>query len=258
MVLLALFVYFLFHIFIVEPNSLEVTHYTISEPQLAGTSVVFLSDFHLKKHDYKRLNNIVKLAKKQNPNLVILGGDFARTQDYSSNMDMNIIASKLTLINAPIYAVLGESDWWADGKKTTQELLLNGIHVLENSNKRIVLNRKYIDIIGIADMTTRQPNISQALAKTKRPRIVITHNPDIYYDIIDEVSVILAGHTHGGQFVIPFTPPLFVPSKFGAEFASGLIKNSHNYMIISKGLGTTGIPVRFNCKPEIVVVEFTN
>ena len=66
----------------------------------------------------------------------------------------------------------------------------------------------------------------------------------------------MAGHTHGGQFVFPFTPPLFVPSKFGSEFASGLITSSKNKMIISKGIGTTGIPLRFNCKPEIVVVDF--
>jgi hypothetical protein len=72
------------------------------------------------------------------------------------------------------------------------------------------------------------------------------------------VSLILAGHTHGGQFVIPYTPPLFVPSKFGAEFASGLVQNTNNKMIVSRGIGTTGIPIRVNCRPEIVVVEFTN
>ena len=68
--------------------------------------------------------------------------------------------------------------------------------------------------------------------------------------------MILAGHTHGGQFVIPMTKPIFVPSKYGSEFASGYVKKTNNRMIISKGLGTTGIPVRLNCKPEITVVDF--
>ena len=257
-ILLALIVFVLFRSFIVEPNSLEVTKYEIQDSQLAGARIVFLSDFHLKKHDYKRLNQVVKLTKKQNPDIVLIGGDFARGHDASATMDINIAAQKLNLIDVPIYAVLGESDWWADGKGITQGLQDNGIYVLENSSRRTVLSKKYVDIIGIADVTTRQPNIDLAMTRTKKPRIVITHNPDIYYDIIDDVSLILAGHTHGGQFVFPFTPPLFVPSKFGAEFASGLISSAHNKMIISKGIGTTGFPVRFNCKPEIVVVDFVN
>ena len=258
MVFLAIVLYILFRSFVMEPNGLEVKHYQINAPELSGIRVAFLSDLHLKKRDYKRLNNIVKLTKKENPDILLLGGDYAREQEYRSNMDMGLVASKLMLIGVPTFAVLGESDWWADGKKTMEEFRLNGITVLENSNRRIIVKRRYVDIIGIADITTRQPNISLALLRTKKPRIVITHNPDIYYDIIDDVSLILAGHTHGGQFVIPFTPALFVPSKFGSEFASGIIESTNNKMIISKGIGTTGFPVRFNCKPEIVIVDFIN
>ncbi len=256
MVLLVLIILVVFQSIFVEPNALETTRYEMVNEQLAGIRVVFLSDFHFKKQDYKRINKIVKLTKKQDPDIVLLGGDFARSQNAKANMDAGLIASKLTLISAPIFAVLGESDWWADGKKITEDLRSNGITVLENSNRRIMVKRRYVDIAGIADMTTRQPNISAALSKTKLPRIIVTHNPDIYYDIIDDVSIIFAGHTHGGQFIFPFTPPLFVPSKFGSEFASGLIESSSNKMIISKGIGTTGIPMRFNCKPEIVVVDF--
>jgi len=256
-VFLALIVYIVFHGFILEPNILNVTRYQVESEELAGVRIVFLSDLHLKKRDYKRLNNIVKLTRNEKPDLVFIGGDFVRNQDYSKNMDIELIASKLTLINKPIYSVLGEADWWCDGKKIVQGLRKNGIHVLENSNARVLVKRRhYIDVIGIADLTTRQPNIDKALSRTRKPRIVLTHNPDVYYDIMDEVSLILAGHTHGGQFVIPFMKPLFIQSKFGAEFASGIITTNHNKMIISKGIGTTGFPVRFNCAPEIIVVDF--
>ena len=189
--------------------------------------------------------------------MVLIGGDIATGHSYKKTMDINIAAQKLNLINAPILAVLGEHDWWAGGETIIQGLRANGITVLQNSARRVMIKRKYIDIIGLEDLTTRQPNIAVAFKKTQLPRIVLTHNPDVYYDIMDDVTVILAGHTHGGQFLIPFTPPLFVPSKFGAEFASGEIKNTHNKMIISRGLGTSILPVRLNCKPEIVVVDFT-
>ena len=255
-VVLLLILYVLLRAFVLEPNALVVKKYQVQCAELVGLRIVFLTDFHLKKRDYKRLNKIVKLTKSQQPDLVLIGGDYARDQDERKNMDVNLIASKLSLIEAPIYSVLGESDWWSDGKKTAAQLKANGIHVLENNAARLAIRRRYLDIIGLADLTTRQPNIDKAMTGTRKPRILITHNPDIYYDIMDEVTLILAGHTHGGQFVIPFTPPMFVPSKFGAEFASGVVSTNHNEMIISKGIGTTGFPVRFNCKPEIVLVEF--
>lgn len=256
MVLIALIVYVFIRSVFVEPNSLEVTKYEIEDNYLQGVRIVFLSDFHLKKRDYKRLDKIVALTNKQLPDMVFMGGDFANGHNYKNSMDMNIAAQKLSLINAPKYTVLGNHDWWSNGKEITAVLKDNGISVLENSAVRTIVRRRYVDIVGMADLTTRQPNIEKALARTRMPRIVLTHNPDIYYNIMEDVSLILAGHTHGGQFIIPFTPPLFVPSKFGAQFASGLIEATHNKMIITRGLGTSVLPVRLNCKPEIVVVDF--
>ena len=256
MVLIALFVFVLIRSFIIEPNSLEVVRYEIEDNQLQGIRVAFLSDFHLKRRDYKRLDKIVNLTNQQNPNIVLLGGDYAFGHNIRATMAPSIMATKLSLLTAPTYAVLGNNDWWTNGELITNALIDNGIKVLENSNVRISLKNRYVDIVGIADATTQQPKIAQALRRTGTPRIIVTHNPDIYFDIIDDVNLILAGHTHGGQFVIPFTKPVFVPSKYGSEFASGLIKKTRNKMIVSKGLGLTGIPVRLNCKPEITIIDF--
>lgn len=256
MVVIAFFVFVLIRSVFIEPNSLEVKRYEIEDNYLQGIRVAFLSDFHLKRRDYKRLDKIVNLTNQQQPNLVLLGGDFANGHNLKATMQPNIMASKLSLLNAPTYAVLGNHDWWTDGKLIGDALKSNGIKVLENSNVRISLKNRYVDVIGIADITTQQPNIAQAMRKTALPRIIVTHNPDIYYDIVDSVSLILAGHTHGGQFVIPFTKPMFVPSNYGSRLASGLIKETRNKMIVSKGLGLTGIPVRLNCKPEITIIDF--
>lgn len=258
MVLIGLFVYVLIRSFFVEPNSLEVVRYEIGDNQLQGIRVAFLSDFHLKRRDYKRLDKIIALTNKQRPTLVLLGGDFANGSNIRTTMMPNVMAAKLSLLKAPTYAVLGNHDWQIDGKLIADALNNSGIKVLENSNTRINLQGRYVDIIGIADVTTQQAKIAQALRRTANPRIVITHNPDVYFDIIDGVNLILAGHTHGGQFVIPFTKPIFVPSKYGSELASGLIKETRNTLIVSKGLGLTGIPVRLNCKPEITIIDFVN
>ena len=256
MVLVVVFLYVLMHSVFIEPNSLEVTRYTIKDNELHGIRVAFLTDFHLKRKDYKRLDKIVQLTNQQNPDIVLLGGDFANGHSKKNTMNPKVLAQKLSLFTSPAYTVLGNHDWWTDGNLLTKELKDHGIKVLENSNTRIILKRRYVDIVGLADLNTRSVNIAKAFKKTAIPRIVISHNPDVYYDIIDDVSLILAGHTHGGQFVIPFTKPLFVPSKYGSRFASGLVKPTNNTMIISKGLGTSILPIRFNCKPEVVIIDF--
>lgn len=241
---------------IVEPNNFQVTHFAVVDKQLQGIRVAFLTDFHFSKKDYKKLNKIASLTAKQKPDIILLGGDYTNSKNPRNLMNMYIFATKLHQANAPIFAVLGEADWKNDAKKITSELEKNGIHVLENSNIRIIKKRRYIDIIGLADKTSRNPDITTSFKRTNTPRIVLTHNPDVYYNIMDEANLILAGHTHGGQFILPFSPPMFVPSKFGVEFASGLIQKTQNKMIISKGLGASVLPLRLNCKPEIVIVDF--
>ena len=255
-IVLVLILYVFVRSFFIEPNSLNVTKYQISNSRLMGSKIVFISDINAKRNDYKRLAKIIDLVNKQMPDLVLLGGGYVKENNPKNSMDIDVLTSKFSLINAPMYAVLGDEDWSAGGDKIRYAFWKNRIHVLENTNKRIMLHRKYVDIIGISDLHSKPLEIEKAFKRTNLPRIVITHNPDIYYSIMDEVTLILAGHTHGGQFVLPFTPPLFVPSKFGAQFASGMVQPNSNKMIISKGIGTGKIPLRLNCKPEIVVVEF--
>ena len=256
LVLIIVLLYVLLRSFFIEPNSLDVVNYKIESKYLSGVRVAFLSDLHLKKNDYKRLNKIAMLANKQNPDIIILGGDYFSGQDYKKSMNAALIGQKFSMFNIPVFAVLGEQDWLTNGESITDDFYYSGVEVLENSNKRTVLKGRYVDIIGFADKTTRGVDIEKAFYHTMRPRILVTHNPDVYYDIMEDVDLILAGHTHGGQFILPFTPPLFVPSKFGAEFASGLINSRKNKMIISKGIGTSVVPIRLNCKPEIVIVDF--
>jgi len=196
------------------------------------------------------------MTNNQMPDIVLLGGDFANGHNLKNTMNPDIAAQKLSLLTAPTYSVLGNHDWWTDGEAYIQAFKDSGIKVLESSSVRIILKGRYVDIIGLADYTTRSIKVGQAFRRTSIPRIVVSHNPDVYYDIADEASLILAGHTHGGQFILPFAKPLIVPSKYGSDFASGLIKQTINKMIISKGLGTSILPVRLNCKPEITIVDF--
>ena len=255
MVFLAFLLYVFVYSAFVEPNTLEVTRYKIADEKLRGLRIAFLSDFHLKRHDYKRLDKIIKTTNKEKPDVVILGGDSGNRSENNS-IKMNIFAQKMQLISAKKYAVLGEYDWYHDANKIKEIFEAINIRVLDDTSSRVVTKRRYFDIIGLSDYQTKNSNLTKAFYGTIIPRIVVTHNPDIYYNIMDGANLILAGHTHGGQFVIPFTPALFVPSKYGSKFASGEIKETRNRMIITRGLGVARFPLRLKCKPEIVIIDF--
>lgn len=243
--------------FIIEPNDVAVTNYKISCKEMEGVRLVFLSDLNFSPNDVGRLNKIVGIIKRNKPSAVLLGGDYGKSADFENNLNPYIIGTRLIKLEVPVYAVFGELDNLGNPEKIKERLESSGIIVLNNEATLVDVNGVKFYIVGIADYVTKHPNVDTALQDTINPRIILTHNPDIYYEFIDNVTLILSGHTHGGQIVLPFGGALFVPSKYGNTFAGGMIKKHKNTMIVSRGIGTEKFPFRFNCKPEIVIVDFT-
>lgn len=239
--------------FFIEPNLLVVKKYcgNFWNKDSKIKKIVFVSDFHIAKNDLWRLKRIVKLINKQNPDLVLSGGDYIKGHNGKSTMDIELISKEIAKINAPVISVLGNHDGWYDKYRVKKALETSGIKVLSNSNTRI----EDLYISGVEDLQTGIPNIETALENTENPRILLTHTPDIYYDIKDSVNLVLAGHVHGGQVRIPFIGSLIVPSEYGTKFACGKFKETQNTMIVTKGLGTSILNVRFLTLPEIVVLE---
>ena len=235
--------------FFIEPNLIVLTKYKLNK--FDGKRIIFVSDFHYGKHSRWRLKRLVNLINKQNPNIVLSGGDFVNGYDGNNTLDINVYAEELAKINAPVITVLGNHDSWFDKYTIKNALEKRGIKVLLNSN--VAIDNIYIS--GVEDMQTSIAKPEIALENTEFPRILISHTPDIYYDIKDDVDLILAGHVHGGQVRMPFYGALLVPSKYGNKFACGMFNETGNTMIVTKGLGNSILNVRFNAVPEIVVIE---
>ena len=89
---------------------------------------------------------------------------------------------------------------------------------------------------------------------TDDPVILLAHEPDIFTKVPERVALTLAGHTHGGQIVLPFIPPVWTPSEYGARFAYGHVVEQGRHMIVSGGLGCSAVPLRLGVPPEIVRV----
>ncbi len=244
--------------YFIEPNQLEVNKYAVQDEQLKGIKIVFASDFHIKPNQAKRLNKVVEMINEQNPDIVLSVGDFVNGHEENMTMPIVDIVKQLKNIKSKygFYTVLGNHDWWIDGKGITDTLTSNGIKVLANSNTKVNINGKDIYIAGIEDKTTRTPEIYSALENTKNPVILLTHSPDVFPKVPSEVNLTLSGHVHGGQVRLPLLGALIVPSDYGNKYSLGLVEEKDKKMIVTKGIGNSILNVRFNCVPEIVVIDF--
>lgn len=242
-----------------EPYTLQITRYKLSHPYLKGLKIVFATDFHIGKNsrEQKRLQNIISTINIEVPDLILLGGDYVKGHKKTSTLPPDIIAKQLGNLQSVygIYAVLGNHDSYY-GKKIIKQALQNaGIHVFDNSSLKLQINGKPLYLAGINDYYTDRYDIKKALANTDYPLILLSHSPDTFPEI-PQNTFVLAGHTHGGQIVFPFIGPLLIPSDYGRRYKYGHIVSESKQMIVSRGLGTSLLPLRLNCKPEIVVIEF--
>ena len=247
-ILVAIIIILFFWSFFIEPHLLVIKHYQVNS---LNKKIVFASDFHISKHDKKRLLRAVNIINAQKPDIVLLGGDFIKGHDGKNTLPIEEQVEIFKRIKVPVVTVLGNHDGWYDKKRVIQALTNAGIKVLLNSN----VYAEGLYIAGVEDLQTGSPEANKALKGTKSPRILLTHSPDVYYDVKDKVDLILAGHTHGGQIYIPLFGAPIVPSKYGSKFAERIITETQNRMIITKGIGTSILPIRFCSFPEIIVIN---
>lgn len=248
----------LFYAVFVEPYMIETTPYIVENNALSGVKAVFATDFHIAPYPWEkwRLKRIVRKINEQNPDLVILGGDYVNGHEKSSTMAPQKIAEILREITAPKVAVLGNHDSYFGKEEVIQALKNAGITVLDNQNIRLRVKDHWVTVAGVSDLSTDKPDVVKAIKNAVAPIIFVTHSPDVFPQLKGRAMLTLAGHTHGGQIVLPFIGAPLVPSDYGKRYRYGMITEQKSVMLVSSGLGTSMYPLRFNSKPEIVEVSF--
>lgn len=236
----------------IEPNTLTINRISIKDPALKGLTIVFASDFHIKPYEKYRLKRIIRAINKQNSDIIILGGDYVNGHKKGCTMKIEEIAAQFSQLKSRlgVFAVIGNHDGWQGKEEIINELEKNKVQVLFNSSKCF---EKFC-IAGVDDLQTGTPDINKALAGTKQPVILISHTPDIMPDVPYNVNLTLAGHLHGGQ--IRLHQAIITPSAYGKKYANGYLNDNGKKIYTTKGLGTSILPIRFNCLPEIAVITF--
>ncbi len=251
--------------FYFEPRSLtNSASDMVIEPWPAacdGLNVVVLADLHVGSPYFglDKLETIVRETNSKDPDLILLAGDYVIHGVIGGKfVTPEPIARQLSVLRAKIgvYAVLGNHDWWYDAARITAAFAQNGIPVLEDASVQIGIGDCEFWLVGVSDFWEGAHDVQKALRGVPEgaPVIAFTHNPDVFVEIPDRVSLTVAGHTHGGQVSLPLVGRPVVPSRYGQRFAVGRINEGGRQMFVSQGLGTSIIPVRFRVPPEISVI----
>jgi len=218
------------------------------------TTVVFASDFHIGPTIHKdRVETFVREINAQNPDIILLGGDLVE----GSVAGLGDIPRILAGLHAPlgVYAVLGNHEYHGGGREAVRFMESAGIKVLRNE---VITIPGIVNIVGLDDPRAqeKQESVTDLMARRdpSLPTILLTHRPvDMEKYAADGVDLMLAGHSHHGQFF-----PLTIITDLVYEVSYGYARVGRMQVYVTSGLGTWGPPVRVLPHPEIVRITLVS
>ena len=276
---------------VAEPWRLGVTHRRVTPknwPRGLDLKLAVLADLHVCEPwmGVDRVRGIVERTNALGADAILLLGDYKagyKLSHFSINVPDVEIARALSGLKAPlgVHAVLGNHDWWDDpvaqlARKgpTSIGMALEdaGIPVYQNHVRRLAKDGRPFWIAGLGDQwaffgprsnSSMHRRIYRGLhdvpgtlaqIRDDAPVVMMAHEPDIFANMPARVALTISGHTHGGQVrVLGYSP--IVPSIYGRRYAYGHIVEDQRHLVVSGGLGCSGVPVRFGMPPEIVLIE---
>lgn len=244
------------HGYLYERHRIITVHETLEvlgwPEALAGLRIGFLTDLHRSAtvtHDL--IAAAVAAVMAHVPDLVIIGGD------YVTNRDRRYVepaAAALAGLSAPhgVFAVLGNHD---DERDVSTALSHAGYTVLKDARTRIAVQGEEVDVAGLRYWTSRMPDVARVVRGASSSLILVAHTPKRLSEAAAlSVPVLLSGHTHGGQIVLPGLGPIAA-----REFPviAGTARRENTTVFVSRGVGTVYLPVRVNCPPEVAILRMT-
>lgn len=244
-----------------EPSMLDITNSNLLSSKIPRSfdnfKIVQFSDTHIGfQYNIEQLNELVKEINNLKADLIVFTGDLIdEPNSFKQNKELINVLSQL---NAPYgsFWIYGNHDHGGYGTDIVLNIMeQSGFTLLKNSHTTLFKENDHIVLVGIDDAILGKPNLSTALLNTNAEQftILLAHEPD-YADISINypVDVQLSGHSHGGQVRLPFLGHLYTPL-LAEKYVQGeyTLNNEDFFLYVNRGIGTTRLPFRFLCKPEV-------
>lgn len=251
-------------------SSLTTVHYTLPSARLPtaieSLSILLVSDLHVGGRPHRSLTALENLAGVQT-DLLIAGGDLVEDERFISD-----VGERLARIDARLgaFAVWGNHDalgkpqgraprWLRDETRSLPNmeaaLAAHGIQTLTNRAVRLSVDGAPVQLVGAGDTHVGMCDLDAAFSSLDPEvfTILAAHNPDTAFELDDRrVDLTLSGHTHGGQIALPFLGPLTLRTRHRLPKPSGLMYVHGSPLVVSAGVGTVGVPLRFNAPADVV------
>ena len=269
-------IFFALLVYLIWGNTaLTVSKIKISSSRIpiafSGFRIAQVSDLHNAEFG-KGNRKLLELLSESKPDIIAITGDLvdAGHTDIGVALDFAKEAVKI----APVYYVTGNHEAsLSQYDELKIELKTIGVIVLEDEAVQLKLDTEEITLIGLSDPDfTIKGDIfreAPAMVRTKLSSLVddessytilLSHRPELFESYVHcNIDLVLSGHAHGGQFRLPFIGGLIAPNQgLFPQYDAGLYTSGSTNMIVSRGLGNSIIPIRFNNRPEVVVIELLN
>ena len=234
--------------FLVEPYRIEVTHTSVEAPLAMPLRIAHLSDLHTSGLG-RRERQLVLLLEAEQPDVILITGDtLDRSNDYEK------IRPVLSHLRAPlgVWLVRGNSELYSSRRDEEAFYSQLGIQFLTNQARPL---RPDIWLVGLDGELDKPPKLDTALCAVPPDAYVIAafHLPAFFDKVAGYVHLAFAGHTHGGQIRVPFAAASQLPRGSG-RYVEGWYTERGSRMYVSRGIGTSFLPIRFRCAPELPII----
>lgn len=251
----------------IEINTFKITSDKLPEA-FDGYRIAQVSDLHNAEFGEEN-EELIKLLQETRPDIIVVTGDLVDSRN--TNVEIALNFAKQAIQIAPCYYVTGNHEARLskeEYKKLEDGLLEVGVQVLHGEEVFLQKEDSVITLLGVDDpsfctiddevikMQVTAQQIRE-LSSIENYTILLSHRPELFQEYCDAgVDLVFSGHAHGGQFRLPFIGGLIAPNQgLFPKYDSGLYQQENTNMIVSRGLGNSLCPIRFNNRPEIVVVE---
>jgi hypothetical protein len=227
----------------------------------ASVRIALFSDIHVHGPDMtpERLERIVGQINGLNADLDIIAGDFVGNSSIGRSFSIEQSIAPLRGLKATlgVYAVSGNNDVATGDDAVSAVLERNGVRVL--SNEAVAVGPLAVGglkgkLYSRATWMEIRHQTYQALRDTPGVEVLVAHRPDEFAVAPAPIRLVLAGHTHCGQIVLPLIGPLDTGSDFGDKYLCGVVRNGSKVLVVTAGLGTSHLPLRIGAPPDIWLI----
>ena len=231
-------------------------------PNVRPLRIVLLSDVHVHGPDMppSRVARIVEQINALHPDVDLATGDFVGNSRIGRNYSIEESIAPLARLKAPlgVYAVLGNVDHRAGAVEVTRALERAHVHVLVNDARRV-------GPLAIGGMDGRlyrlrrtwqaaEEETYEAIEHTPGVKVMLAHRPDEFARAPTSISLVLSGHTHCGQIVLPFVGAIETGSDFGQKYVCGVIRRGSQVLVVTAGVGTSYMPMRIGAPSDLWLI----